>query len=395
MSNNLVRIEQIAGMPANIRRTRKGIIEAVEIAIKLSVKAGEISEIPGGYYDDNGSWVKKPSCIISAQGLQKLNSVAGISIFTPATLIVDGIERNNPYIEREPNGTTIRNVYVRKIGYGRSKTGNPVALDQTLCFSPKNYLVRDLLNIKAERVVDTVLIDEIEKKPGRWYVPLASGLGLEIDIQHKDFKKCLKTFNENVNFAERKAATICERNLIKKFPSIAIYKVNPDSNGETTIPITSWVEKELSHQEIESLGECLARGDRPDFIEGEFEIVREEVEAADDVDDAVLDEDVTPPEPGTVSGPGPSVPAPGPASAPGPGTAKPNEQKPAETKQNDQNGKGPAGDHEKDRIVSLIGKLKLDPAKLNDTIKTVTGKSQSLTACTVAELKTVYNAAIK
>jgi len=276
MRKNLTTIkskeENFAGLPVTVRRTANGFVEAVRVPVKLSVKKGDIFNIQGQY-------------ILSAQGINKINSWAGISIVTPPELFIDGRPRNNPYIEREENGNTIKTVYVRKIGFGRSFSGNRIALDQTLAFSPKNYLIRDLLKIKIAGVVKTISLSGYEKKEGYWYIDMGMGLGLEVDLSSEDFKKVLKTYNENVNFAERKASTIVERNIIKKM--IGEYKVTPDQNGEVVIFVYSWREKDLSLEEINNVSMDLSAGKSVEFEK------KEEYLEATDIDAEIISNEET------------------------------------------------------------------------------------------------------
>lgn len=60
----------------------------------LSAKKGEIYEI-------NNTWR------VSADGYLKLNKIASVSLVKPATIIIDGVERPNPYVERNKNTKAI------------------------------------------------------------------------------------------------------------------------------------------------------------------------------------------------------------------------------------------------------------------------------------------------
>lgn len=55
---------------------------------------------------------------ILAAGYTHLNKVAAISILTPKSVIVDGHEMPNPYVERADWTRAITSVIIRKIGIG-------------------------------------------------------------------------------------------------------------------------------------------------------------------------------------------------------------------------------------------------------------------------------------
>lgn len=277
--------QMIGNYPVDVRVGKNGAIQAVAFKVKLTKTEGDIYGIP--YFDsDAKNWKKR--YMVSAQGYQRLNSFAGVHIITPRTLIINGQEHNNPYIERDEDGVK-QTVYVRKIGLGRGPGGNLIALDQTLSYSPGDYLKRDIQNIKAKSVVRNIVKNKnFKEKEGFWYLKVFDNLYMEIDLNHEETMKCIKTYQERVNFAERLAATIVERNIMKKHPAIARQTVRPNDKGEVVIPIVSWRESDMEIDKVNEAAVSVSEGRRPTGVE----VVQETGKAThEDVDDATVVED--------------------------------------------------------------------------------------------------------
>ncbi len=274
----------IGNLPVDVRVGKNGVIQAVAFKVKLTVADGDIYGI--SYYDsDAKGWKKR--YMVSAQGYQRLNSFAGIHIITPKTLIINGQEHNNPYIERDSDGMK-KTVYVRKIGLGRGPGGNLIALDQTLSYCAADYLRRDIQNIKAKGVCKNIVKNEnFKEKEGFWYVKIFDNLFMEIDLNHEDVIKCIKTYQERINFSERLAATIVERNIMKKHPAISKGIVRPNEKGEIAIPIISWRESDMDMDKVNAVAVAVSEGRRPDGVD----VLKENGNVSeDDIEDSSIAE---------------------------------------------------------------------------------------------------------
>lgn len=238
---------------AIVRRTPAGMVTSLNARVQLSKERKELTEIQG-------------SMSISAAGYQRLNGVASINILTPPTVIVDGQEQANPFIKRDENGT-VEYVFVRKIGLGRSKIGNLVAQDSTLYFNLRSYLVamlhkRQLLTSGVVKITAAPAWEAEKDKAGKWFLPTIPGLGLVVDITAKDFLDVHKSYAELVQFADRRAATICARNVLKAHPGLAVSIVEA-KGGKADVDVMGWASSDEQFRAMEKAAEAIVKGEAP------------------------------------------------------------------------------------------------------------------------------------
>ncbi|MGE5528092.1 MAG: hypothetical protein ACM3X6_02990 [Patescibacteria group bacterium] len=190
-----------------------GQIKAVKGALVLRETNGEIAEIQGKF-------------MTTAKGFNTLNQIAGLSIITPATLVLPSGETVvNPYPLQDPESGSIAKVWVRKLAIGYGPTGNLVVTSATLLYDIKMYFIQDILKkVKgakdAGRVCHENQLTEDEKN-SRLFLRIDGHMGVWANYSHPEILKALDTFVNKKLFAERNAQSICERLVMAKHPALA------------------------------------------------------------------------------------------------------------------------------------------------------------------------------
>jgi len=282
MSNELAnRHNQIAILGETevfIRRSNDGMIKAVKGKVNLLEQKGHLAEIQN-------------KVMITEAGYREMNKIAGISIITPQNLTLpDGKNVVNPYPIIDPESGTISKVWVKKIGIGYSPTGNLVITSSTLLYDIKMYLIQDLAkkvqyNKDAGRFCMEQMLTEDEKARGQFY-RIEGLMGVWVDLNHKEIIKAFDTYINNKLFAERKAQTICERNVLKKHPALSTTYVEPQGPAKqrasqvTVVGFTS----DLSQEELMEVAERAEQGE-------EVQVRGKKAKVIDTVDE-VTEEDI-------------------------------------------------------------------------------------------------------
>lgn len=178
---------------------------------------------------------------ISSAGYVQLNKVAGITILTPQQVVVDGKDRPNPAIERDPETKAITAVNLRKIGLGYSPAGTLVAVDKTLFYNIYTYFIQSVqAKMKRQEWNDGRptgkkefpdcavygIRDKTPTKSGAWaYFPTQPPLGLWINYEDQAILDCLEEHTQRQRFGDRIAQTIVDRNILKDHPAIGVARV--------------------------------------------------------------------------------------------------------------------------------------------------------------------------
>lgn len=228
-----------------VRRTESGLIRAVKGIVALREQLGEIQTI-------------QKKTMITAAGACKLNQTPGLNIVTPPSVVVDGREVSNPYIEKHPKTKVIQSVYVRKVIFGPNPLGNMVGIDYTLFFNIHTYFLQDLqakikkypvcgyigknTNGEPSKTYTMVPVKWVNSKPvdqppkevstetGDWnfYELDDAGLhpvGIWVNVAHKEIQSCLDQHVQRQKFGDRHAQSICTRNALLRHPAIAAQNV--------------------------------------------------------------------------------------------------------------------------------------------------------------------------
>lgn len=251
--------------------------------------------------------------VISSTGYIQLNKAASVNIVTPKTVVVDGKEENNPYIERHGKTRAIESVAVRKIGIGFSPIGNMTVIDKTLFYNVYTYLIQSIqAKMKARKwktgkngkryLSDDPLYPNCAKvgteqdKPtdkGKWtFFLTADPLGIWVDYTNDAILACLEEHTQRQRFGDRIAQKICERNILRDHPAIGVSSVDPQKNikeGELTAKATVYAWRhEMNPQNLDDILHQAEQGAK------EIDIKAETVEPTrDEEKDAIEEEEKT------------------------------------------------------------------------------------------------------
>lgn len=237
-----------------IRRDASGLMRACKMQVALSERNKEIQRI-------GEHWM------ITSAGADRLNQLPGLNIMTPPSVVVDGKEVSNPYIERHPKTRAIQSVYVRKIIFGPNPIGNMVGVDYTLFFNVYTYFLQDLqVKVRRYPVCGTYGMKEkppaslSPDRPGRSLVffEIEDPVGLWVDLSHGEIQE---VFNQHVSrqkFGDRHAQSICTRNALLKHPAIAAKTVEVH-NGVAKITVYGF-KHDFDFKKFAELGEKIEKG---------------------------------------------------------------------------------------------------------------------------------------
>jgi hypothetical protein len=241
-------------------------------------------------YDSRGhTYNMKGKNYITGPGYKILNKVASISIVTPKTVIVDGKEEPNPYVERNTNTKAIETVSCRKIGIGFSPLGNITVVDKTVHYNVYTYLIQALQSKmkKDDRKDKCAFIGIQDDKPtkGKWvFFETASPLGIWANYEDKKIIEVMEEHTQRQRFGDRISQSICERNILRDHPAIGIAQVEPDSKGISRITVYGW-RHDLGTQQVGEVMEQAEAGAE------EIEVKKEVVEVAPEEEKEAIQEE--------------------------------------------------------------------------------------------------------
>jgi hypothetical protein len=229
-----------------------GEVVAVQRRVKLTIDKGELYRIPlSKEKNEQGKWVSKvdtTTANITHPGYMALNAAAGVFIEQPMRLELNGEVVSNPYVRRNADGE-IEATVIGMYGYGRTPTtGQPFRVFYLLEIPATAGLVARLAK-EAEYAKDStnppVYWEDKAAKvpPGHKFfkVEKMGGIGLMANLRHAAVIKILAAATTGAEFDTRKLATVCERNLLRRCPSIGITKVQTNARGEAFVDVTCWV----------------------------------------------------------------------------------------------------------------------------------------------------------
>jgi len=269
-----------------VRRGADGSIRSVKATKVLSEEAGHIfvARKRNGEIATMG---------LTAEAYLALNQIAGLHVFTPPTVIVDGEEKGNPYVIRDPESHAADRIIIRKIALGRSPTGNLVAVDETLDYSPKQYLLEALAKKarwlkgkdKAIQYRTQQSLTEEELATRLFFPTVSAGMGQVggylVDPSNEEVMGALTDYQNKTKFAERAASTICHRRALSKHPAISRTKASiyftDDNRARAKVPVVGWMEADARLDRVGEIAMAVSRGDRPRGVE--IEVDRSVVDA--------------------------------------------------------------------------------------------------------------------
>jgi hypothetical protein len=268
-----------------IKRLPNGQIRTVKGVITLNEAFGEIAVIQG-------------KGMTTAKGFYHANQIAGLSIITPQNLTLpSGEVVVNPYPIIDPESQTIRKIWVKKMAVGYGPTGNLVITSATLLYDMNMYFIQDLLkkvqyNTEAGRICMENMLTEDEKKTGIFY-KIDGFMGVWAKVSHKDILKCIDTFVNKKQFAERNAQTIAERLAMQKHPALAhiayIDAQGPEKARSSKVTIIGYVH-ELTQDKLLDIAGQAERGEEIQLEDGQKADVIETTATAS-VDDMAVEVD--------------------------------------------------------------------------------------------------------
>ncbi|HZR45860.1 MAG TPA: hypothetical protein VFA47_04095 [Candidatus Manganitrophaceae bacterium] len=258
-----------------IRRDAGGIMRACKMQVSLSERNKEIHKI-------GEHWM------ITSAGADRLNQLPGLNIMTPQSVVVDGKEVSNPFIERHPKTRAIQAVYVRKIIFGPNPIGNMVGVDYTLFFNVYTYFLQDLQSkVRRYPVCGSYGMKDQPPTPAApeganrsnrprslVFFEIEDPVGLWVDLSHGEIQE---VFNQHVSrqkFGDRHAQSICTRNALLKHPAIAAKTVEVH-NGIAKIIVYGF-KHDFDFKKFSEIGEKIGKGQADPK---EIEVERAEEEA--------------------------------------------------------------------------------------------------------------------
>lgn len=274
-----------------IKRTENGAIKAVQACMKLEEKKGEIAVIQG-------------KCMITAAGYNTCNKVAGLSIITPEKLTLpDGSVVVNPFPIIDKASGSITKVWVKKLAVGYSPIGNIVITSSTLLYDINMYFIQDLIkklkqNSKVGKICDERMLTDEEKRTGI-FMKIDGTIGIWANLADKDVMSCVETYVQNKLFAERKAQTICERNVMKRHPALSQIYVDaqgPDKGKTGYINIIGYTH-DMTKEDLLLLASQYEKNEPIDVYKGrKVEVIEAQDEITDEDIAASRDEEEVQPE---------------------------------------------------------------------------------------------------
>ena len=286
----LVRKQSIATLGDGevfIKRTEGGQIQAVRGGVRLEETNGELAEIQG-------------KVMTTGKGFYKANQIASLSIITPQKMTLpDGSVVVNPFPIIDKESGTIRKIWVKKMAVGYGPIGNLAVTSITLLYDLNMYFIQDLVKkVKASsaagRICFEAQLTEEEKKTGIFY-KIDGSLGVWANVENADILKCIDTFVNKKQFAERNAQTITERLAMAKHPALShismVTAAGPGKARVAKVSVIGYVH-ELTKEQIEDIADGAER-DEEVRVGGEVvEVIKDTEEASYD-DVATHDDDET------------------------------------------------------------------------------------------------------
>lgn len=253
-----------------VRRDGDGFTESIKVNVTLRESKKEI-------YSLGEKWC------ISADGYDKLNQAAGLSVVAPKTILASGALASNPHFEFGED-KNLKSVTVRRIVMGPAPIGNLVAIERILRFDVDLYFIEDLQHKVSSRAgaggygTKEVKPNQLKDKSSVVAFPVGPA-ALWVDVSHVDIQDAFRSHIHRCKFAERMAIRMCERNCFASHPAIARRNVEP-VEGVATVPVFGG--RFIVDQD--KIKELMTR-----FVEGDFEAMASvELVQATDIDKPTL-----------------------------------------------------------------------------------------------------------
>ena len=209
-------------------------IKATKRTVRLSAENGGLTQ---PVY--NGPFV------ISAPGYAMLAHAAGAVVMNAPTVTVDGIQQQNPYVRRGPDGSIIE-VHCRAMAFRYNENGQPMVSDRTTIFDTATYTLADMVG-KAKRQKDAFkLLPAGMPAPNpaeEWACyRVDEAVNLWMKITHEEVINFLGQVLNRKKKALEFAQTFAQRNALKHLFGLAVVpgqeKGHPISVWD--VPVVCW-----------------------------------------------------------------------------------------------------------------------------------------------------------
>ena len=285
--------EQLARLAVELRRhnvatigqheafvitTGEGRLRQVIAPVRLSVADRTLWQMPSTEKDPSDPRGKRKlpldpnSADITAQGLTRLNAVAGCAVHRPPSIMVDGAPRSNPYFAQDDNANLTRVVVAVNVVGPSPKTGNPIVVQYTLDMDPRRELLRLLLTCSKWKGMagKVFLMDEdawnqqcshwemAERAQWTW-LRLDGRIGVAANLRNDVVRDQMSKYLEMLITYTRKAQTQAERNAMRKHPALAFSTVRVDPRTrEAIVAVTGWQREDGIEKMADVMGRLAA-----------------------------------------------------------------------------------------------------------------------------------------
>ena len=255
-----------------------GIVESAEHRVKLS--------LPKGHYyigtvvdPESGKFLRRK--IITARGWEHIGAIAGIGFVKPDSVHDDnGIEVENPIIRREDG--TVSFVRIRETLIGRAANGNLRAIDLTLSYDVRAGLATTLFDLFIDRncpnwgrlANSEAASQMLKEEPSRGKVPVGGGNYLVYNMTSMEVVKAIREHTAWAMLADRTAATIVERNLMRRHFGFS------EADEDGTVTFASWPESDVDWASVKLEKGVVRVGGEEAKVEKHEEEAKEDGEAA-------------------------------------------------------------------------------------------------------------------
>lgn len=193
---------------------------------------------------------------VTYPGYLAMNAVAGCAVGQPPSVVVDGEERTNPYVERwvddKGRKRDVIRVVIGIVVVGPApETGNPVVVNYTLDYDPSKDLASMLDRIAKDHPDDCYLAPEaladveLETKPGWHFLPVAGGVGYFYNLRLEAVREAYGKYVEIQGNAMKKAQTVARRNAMKSHPALGRQYARINDQGVARVPVTGWSSQQM------------------------------------------------------------------------------------------------------------------------------------------------------
>jgi len=204
-----------------LRRNDKGELISGQAEMWLMEELGEIYPIGFG---DSIKWG------IGAKGCNKMNQISGVSDFPINYQIIDGMQRSNPYAEKEHG--IIARWYVAIMLFGYTPMGAVQVVSNSLCLDLGMYWVEELSKLIDKCPESGQMGTENMTPPypnsAKYCIDPRGQMWMWININDPEIVKLRKKNIQRTKTADRMAFTICRNNALLRTASMTVGNIKAE-----------------------------------------------------------------------------------------------------------------------------------------------------------------------